>query len=133
MPVDPKTNENILFLTVGKDVKLNFTNKKQLDTIQLSLNKIAEIFRNGLVDKATIFDVDTIGLITKSNHVTYVDVRTGRRCIIGNDKYTKVPIDQKRTKGKKENSDIFAHSTFEFFVSQDIPKDELVLPFNTRK
>ncbi|OUZ28218.1 hypothetical protein A5885_003565 [Enterococcus sp. 8E11_MSG4843] len=69
------TEEKVLYLTVGKEVRLVFGHKKErLYSIQLSLNKVSELVRNGLVTQNTLTEVDRIGLITKSNQNTYVKV-----------------------------------------------------------
>lgn len=45
-----------LYLTVGKEVSLSFTgNGEALQYIRLSVNKLAEIINNGLVDRQSIF------------------------------------------------------------------------------
>ncbi|MBO1139861.1 hypothetical protein FQS87_08125 [Enterococcus avium] len=128
-----KQNEgNVLFLTIGKEVKLNFDEADHLASIRLSINKIAEIVGNGLVNEESIFDVSIVGLITKSNYKTYIQVVGGRQVMHGNTNYEKIPINQKRTYSRKGNRDVYQQGFFEFYVKEGekIPKRRLILPYN---
>lgn len=127
-----KEQENVLFLTIGKEVKLNFDENDYLSSIRISVNKVAELFGNRLVNESSIYDVEIIGLITKSNYKTYIRVVDGRQFVRGNAKYKEVPVDQKRTHEKKGNRTVYSQGYFEFFVkkSEKIEKNELILPYN---
>lgn len=124
--------DSILFLTIGKEVKLNFDQQDNLYSIRLSINKVAELVSNKLLTEESIFNVSMIGLITKSNFKTYIRVIGGKQSISGDMKYEKVSIDQEKTRGKKRNRKIYQQGFFEFFVSNDeiVPKRKLILPYN---
>ncbi|OJG77532.1 hypothetical protein RV10_GL002366 [Enterococcus pallens] len=127
-----KEQENVLFLTIGKEVKLNFDENDYLSSIRLTVNKVAELFGNKLVNESSIFNVEIIGLITQSNYRTYIRVVDGRQCVRGNAKYKEVAVDQKRTHEKEGNRKVYSQGHFEFFVkkSEKIKKNELILPYN---
>lgn len=62
-------NEGItIYLTIGKEVKLNFDSENNLSSIRLSINKVAELFGNKVVNEESIFYVSTVALVTKSNY-----------------------------------------------------------------
>ena len=128
-----KQNEaNVFFLTIGKEVKLNFDEADNLASIRLSINKVADIVGNGLVNEESIFDVSIVGLITQSNYKTYIQVIGGKQVMNGNAKYEKVPINQKRTDERKGNRNVYQQGYFEFYVNDNekIPKRRLILPYN---
>ena len=76
-----------LYLTVGKEVSLSFTgNGEALQYIRLSVNKLAEIINNGLVDRQSIFEIDEVSLITK------VIIRPLCKWSLGNKYYTVIRI-----------------------------------------
>lgn len=88
-----------LYLTVGKEVSLSFTgNGEALQYIRLSVNKLAEIINNGLVDRQSIFEIDEVSLITKSNYKTVVQVVAGKQVLHGNTDHVDVVIDKDKTK-----------------------------------
>ena len=90
-----------LYLTVGKEVSLSFTgNGEALQYIRLSVNKLAEIINNGLVDRQSIFEIDEVSLITKSNYKTVVQVVAGKQVLHGNTDHVDVVIDKDKTKQK---------------------------------
>lgn len=129
-------NEGItIYLTIGKEVKLNFDSENNLSSIRLSINKVAELFGNKVVDKESIFYVSTIALVTKSNYKTYISVVGGKQVISGDAAYEEVIIDQERTSNKKENKNVYEQGYFEFFVSEEdkIPRKKLILPRNIKK
>ena len=122
------TEEKVLHLTVGKEVRLTFTAKfERLRSIQLSLNKVSELIRNGLVTQETLTEVDRIGLITKSNHNTYVQVEDIRQVPIDPIEVM-VPINKKKTKAKFNPNESWARQGwFEYIVSdnQEISREDL--------
>lgn len=122
----------ILYLTIGKEVKLNFDPQDNLYSIRLSINKIAELFSNKLLTEESIFEVSVIGLITKSNFKTYISVVGGKQVINGDTKYKKVSISQEKTHDKKGNKNVYQQGFFEFFVSDEekVPKNKLIIPRN---
>lgn len=124
-----------IYLTIGKEVKLNFDSENNLSSIRLSINKVAELFGNKVVDKESIFYVSTIALVTKSNYKTYISVVGGKQVISGDAAYEEVIIDQERTSNKKENKNVYEQGYFEFFVSEEdkIPRKKLILPRNIKK
>ncbi|MEJ4197250.1 hypothetical protein [Enterococcus faecium] len=121
-----------VYLTVGKGVKLIFDSENNLSNIRLSINKVAELFGNNVVDEESIFLVSTVALITKSNYKTFVPVDIGREIINGITNDRRVKIDQKRTSNKKGNKNVYEQGYFEFFVSEEnkIPKRKLIVPRN---
>lgn len=127
-----QSEATVLFLTIGKEVKLNFDEADNLASIRLSINKVAEIVGNGLVNEESIFDVSIIGLITKSNYKTYIRIIGGKQVINGNANYEKVPINRKRTAEKIGNKDVYQQGYFEFYVEENekIPRRKLILPYN---
>lgn len=128
-------NCEILYLTIGKEVKVNFDEENYLASIRLSINKIAELFGNKVVNEESIFYVSTIGLVTKSNYKTYISVVGGKQVISGNANYEKVTVDQERTSKKTGNTKVFEQGYFEFFVSEEdkIPRNKLIVPRNIKK
>ncbi|EOS7974882.1 hypothetical protein DZ775_RS14295, partial [Enterococcus hirae] len=44
-----------VYLSVGKGVKLIFDSENNLSNIRLSINKVAELFGNNIVDEKSIF------------------------------------------------------------------------------
>lgn len=122
------TEEKILHLTVGKEVRLTFTPKfERLRSIQLSLNKVSELIRNGLVTQGTLTEVDRIGLITKSNHNTYVEVEDIRKVPVQS-KEVMVPINKKKTKAKFDPNEPWQRQGwFEYIVAdnQSISRGDL--------
>lgn len=124
-----------IYLTIGKEVKLNFDSENNLSSIRLSINKVAELFGNKVVDEESIFYVSTIALVTKSNYKTYISVEGGKQVITGNAVYEEVIIDQERTSNKEGNKNVYEQGYFEFFVSEEekIPKSKLILPYNVRQ
>ncbi|HAQ1416904.1 TPA: hypothetical protein IXI33_001967 [Enterococcus faecium] len=121
-----------VYLTVGKGVKLIFDSENYLSNIRLSINKVAELFGNNVVDEESIFLVSTVALITKSNYKTFVPVDIGREIINGITNDRRVKIDQKRTSNKKGNKNVYEQGYFEFFVSEEnkVPKRKLIVPRN---
>ncbi|EGO9937239.1 hypothetical protein IDD99_002218 [Enterococcus faecium] len=121
-----------VYLTVGKGVKLIFDSENNLSNIRLSINKVAELFGNNVVDEESIFLVSTVALITKSNYKTFVPVDIGRETINGITNDRRVKIDQKRTSNKKGNKNVYEQGYFEFFVSEEnkVPKRKLIVPRN---
>lgn len=121
-----------VYLTVGKGVKLIFDSENNLSNIRLSINKVAELFGNNVVDEESIFLVSTVALITKSNYKTFVPVDIGREIINGITNDRRVKIDQKRTSNKKGNKNVYEQGHFEFFVSEEnkVPKRKLIFPYN---
>ncbi|ELA82294.1 TPA: hypothetical protein IXR49_000962 [Enterococcus faecium] len=121
-----------VYLTVGKGVKLIFDSENNLSNIRLSINKVAELFGNNVVDEESIFLVSTVALITKSNYKTFVPVDIGREIINGITNDRRVKIDQKRTSNKKGNKNVYEQGYFEFFVSEEnkVPKRKLIVPRN---
>lgn len=121
-----------VYLTVGKGVKLIFDSENNLSNIRLSINKVAELFGNNVVDEESIFLVSTVALITKSNYKTFVPVDMGREIINGITNDRRVKIDQKRTSNKKGNKNVYEQGYFEFFVSEEnkVPKRKLIVPRN---
>lgn len=121
-----------VYLTVGKGVKLIFDSENNLSNIRLSINKVAELFGNNVVDEESIFLISTVALITKSNYKTFVPVDIGREIINGITNDRRVKIDQKRTINKKGNKNVYEQGHFEFFVSEEnkVPKRKLILPYN---
>ncbi|OTO49808.1 hypothetical protein [Enterococcus faecium] len=121
-----------VYLTVGKGVKLIFDSENNLSNIRLSINKVAELFGNNIVDEESIFLVSTVVLITKCNYKTFVSVDIGREIINGITNDRRVEIDQKRTSTKKGNKNVYQQGYFEFFVSEEnkVPKRKLILPYN---
>lgn len=128
-------NCEILYLTIGKEVKVNFDEENYLASIRLSINKVAELFGNKVVNEETIFYVSTIGLVTKSNYKTYISVRDSKQVIGLKSDYEKVKVDQERTSKKTGNKKVFEQGYFEFFVSEEekIPKNKLILPYNVKR
>lgn len=114
------TEEKVLYLTVGKEVRLVFGHKKErLHSIQLSLNKVSELVRNGLVTQKTLTEVDRIGLITKSNHNTYVKVEDIRQVPL-DPKEVMVPINKKKTRAKFNPKEPWQRQGwFEYIVADD--------------
>lgn len=121
-----------VYLTVGKGVKLIFDSENNLSNIRLSINKVAELFGNNIVDEESIFLVSTVVLITKCNYKTFVSVDIGREIINGITNDRRVEIDQKRTSAKKGNKHVYQQGYFEFFVSKEnkVSKRKLILPYN---
>ena len=132
MTKEGERNEKIIYLTIGKEVKLKFDEQENLSSIRLSVNKVAELVGNELLTEESIFHVSLVGLITKSNYKTYIRVVGGKQVISGDAKYEKVPINQKKTRDKKGNKNIYQQGFFEFFVSdkEKVPKKKLILPYN---
>lgn len=129
-------NEGItIYLTIGKEVKLNFDSENNLSSIRLSINKVAELFGNKVVNEESIFYVSTVALVTKSNYKTFISVVGGKQVISGDAVYEEVMIDQERTSNKRENKNVYEQGYFEFFVSEEdkIPKEKLILPYNVKK
>jgi len=93
----------------------------------LSVNKLAEIINNGLVDRQSIFEIDEVSLITKSNYKTVVQVVAGKQVLHGNTNHVDVVIDKDKTKRKAAGKDIFINGDFLFIVDQEqrISKQEL--------
>ncbi|EMF0152764.1 hypothetical protein N8A33_002693 [Enterococcus hirae] len=97
-------NEGItIYLTIGKEVKLNFDSENNLSSIRLSINKVAELFGNKVVNEESIFYVSTVALVTKSNYKTFISVVGGKQVISGDAVYEEVMIDQERTSNKRGN------------------------------
>lgn len=121
-----------VYLTVGKGVKLIFDSENNLSNIRLSINKVAELFGNNIVDEESIFLVSTVVLITKCNYKTFVSVDIGREIINGITNDRRVEIDQKRTSAKKGNKNVYQQGYFEFFVSEEnkVSKRKLILSYN---
>ena len=121
-----------VYLTVGKGVKLIFDSENNLSNIRLSINKVAELFGNNIVDEESIFLVSTVVLITKCNYKTFVSVDIGREIINGITNDRRVEIDQKWTSAKKGNKNVYQQGYFEFFVSKEnkVSKRKLILPYN---
>ncbi|PEH49793.1 hypothetical protein [Enterococcus faecium] len=129
-------NEGItIYLTIGKEVKLNFDSENNLSSIRLSINKVAELFGNKVVNEESIFYVSTVALVTKSNYKTFISVVGGKQVISGDAVYEEVMIDQERTSNKRENKNVYEQGYFEFFVSEEdkILKEKLILPYNVKK
>ncbi|MEJ4686912.1 hypothetical protein SJ958_08880 [Enterococcus faecium] len=129
-------NEGItIYLTIGKEVKLNFDSENNLSSIRLSINKVAELFGNKVVNEESIFYVSTVALVTKSNYKTFISVVGGKQVISGDAVYEEVMIDQERTSNKSGNKNVYEQGYFEFFVSEEdkIPKEKLILPYNVKK
>ncbi|EMF0501359.1 TPA: hypothetical protein ACF1UX_001672 [Enterococcus hirae] len=129
-------NEGItIYLTIGKEVKLNFDSENNLSSIRLSINKVAELFGNKVVNEESIFYVSTVALVTKSNYKTFISVVGGKQVISGDAVYEEVMIDQERTSNKRGNKNVYEQGYFEFFVSEEekIPKEKLILPYNVKK
>lgn len=128
-------NENILYLTIGKEVKIQFDNEDNLEKIELSNNKIGELFSNGLIDQTSIFDITVIGLITKSNFKTYIRVRDNRPAIHSKNDYEYVSVDQKQTREHKGNNNPMEAGKFIFYVEKGgkYPKNGLVSLYNPKK
>lgn len=124
-----------IYLTIGKEVKLNFDSENNLSSIRLTINKVAELFGNKVVDEESIFYVSTIALVTKSNYKTYISVVSGKQVITGDAVYEEVIIDQERTSNKEGNKNVYEQGYFEFFVSEEekIPKSKLILTYNVRQ
>lgn len=124
------TEEKVLHLTVGKEVRLAFGHKKErLHSIQLSLNKVSELVRNGLVSQQTLTEVDCIGLITKSNHNTYIQVKDIRQVPLDTEEVM-VPINKKKTRAKFSPNESWARQGwFEYIVSenQEISRGDLYI------
>ncbi|HIB1918129.1 TPA: hypothetical protein ACWWDF_002842 [Enterococcus faecium] len=134
MTKEEERNPKILYLTIGKEVKPHFDSENNLSSIRLSINKVAELFGNKVVDEESMFHVSTVALVTKSNYKTYISVVGGQQVIIGDATYEKVLIDQERTSNKKENKTIYKQGYFEFFVSEEvkIPRNKLNLNYVPR-
>lgn len=132
MTKEGERHDKILYLTIGKEVKLKFDEQENLSSIRLSVNKIAELFGNQLLTEESIFEVSLVGLITKSNFKTYIRVIGGKQVISGDAKYEKVPINQKKTRDKKGNKSVYQQGFFEFFVADEdkVSKRKLILPYN---
>ncbi|GMC02544.1 hypothetical protein K5E_22090 [Enterococcus thailandicus] len=132
MTKEGERHEKILYLTIGKEVKLKFDEQENLSSIRLSVNKVAELFGNELLTEESIFEVSLIGLITKSNFKTYIRIVGGKQIISGDTKYEKVSINQKKTRDKKGNKNVYQQGFFEFFVSNEekVSKKKLILPRN---
>lgn len=130
-----RKNGITICLTIGKEVKLRFDSENYLSSIRLSINKVAELFGNNIVNEKSIFDVTTVALITQSNYKTYISVDSIQSMIKGDAVYEEVSIDQKKTRAKKGNENVFTQGHFEFFVSEQdkIPKNKVVFPFPPRK
>lgn len=127
-----KSENRMIFLTVGKEVKMFFNQNNNLKKIRLSLNKVAELFGNGIVDEETIFEVNKISLVTKTNYKTVIRVVNGTQKMIGNAKIEKVGVDQDKTKSQEGNFKIKQQGFFDFFVAEGetVPKFKLLLPYN---
>ncbi|EOF73644.1 hypothetical protein SGC_02590 [Enterococcus faecium EnGen0136] len=86
-------NEGItIYLTIGKEVKLNFDSENNLSSIRLSINKVAELFGNKVVNEESIFYVSTVALVTKSNYKTFISVVGGKQVISGDAVYEEVKM-----------------------------------------
>lgn len=135
MTEEKMKNEIVLYLTVGKEVKMEFDHDDCLEKIRLSTNKVGELFRNNIVDKESIFDVSTIGLITKNNFVSYVRLRDGVSKVLGDSAEKYVIIDQKKTSALKGNKTVSMQGYFIFFVSKEerIKKASFSQTFNHQK
>lgn len=123
-------NENelkTLYLTVGKEVSLSFKGDgSSLKFVRLSVNKLAEIIRNGLVDRHSIFEIDEISLITKSNYTTTVKVVNGKQMLSGDCESVDISVDKNQTKRKAAGKDIFTSGDFIFYVQENqLTKDQL--------
>ncbi|EOA3384194.1 MULTISPECIES: hypothetical protein [Enterococcus] len=121
-----------VYLSVGKGVKLIFDSENNLSNIRLSINKVAELFGNNIVDEKSIFFVSTIALITKGNYKTFAPIDMGREIINGITDDRQVKIDKKSTCSKKGNKKVFEQGYFEFYVSKEnkVSKRKLILPYN---
>lgn len=131
MTKEEEKKPKILYLTIGREVKLIFDLQDNLSSIRLSINKVAELFGNQLLTEESIFDVTMVGLITKSNYKTYISIVGGKQVLSGDTKYEKVPINQKKTRDKQENKNVYRQGFFEFFVSDEekLPKKQLIFPY----
>lgn len=130
MTKEEERDHKILYLTIGREVKLIFDQQQNLSSIRLSTNKVAELFSNQLLTEESIFDVTMVGLITKSNYKTYISIIGGKQVVSGDAEYEKVPINQRKTQSKQGNKNVYRQGFFEFFVSdkEKLSRNELVFP-----
>lgn len=107
-----------LFLTVGKEVSLSFEGDgSYLKEVRLSVNKLAELISNQIVDRESIFKIDEISLITKSNYKTIVKVENGKQMLSGTKDSMDFTVDKEKTRASKEGKNIFTSGDFIFYVS----------------
>lgn len=122
----------VVYDLIKKGVRLIFDSENNLSNIRLSINKVAELFGNNIVDEKSIFFVSTIALITKGNYKTFAPIDMGREIINGITDDRRVKIDKKSTCSKKGNKNVFEQGYFEFYVSKEnkVSKHKLILPYN---
>lgn len=125
-------NENVLYLTVGKEVKMQFDENDNLEKIRLSTNKIGELFSNGTIDETSIFDVSMLGLITMNNFKTYVRLDDQRQVIDTKTDYKYVGVNKDKTRNHTGNKKVAQQGHFMFFVAEDDkhPRGKMVQLFN---
>lgn len=117
-------NEGItIYLTIGKEVKLNFDSENNLSSIRLSINKVAELFGNKVVNEESIFYVSTVALVTKSNYKTFISVVGGKQVISGDAVYEEVMIDQERTSNKRGNKNVYEQGYFEMQMTREYARE----------
>lgn len=75
MELRDETKTLFLVPGTGKDVRLYFNQTKtKLEKVRLSLNKVAEILSNGFIDEQSFLQIESIGLITRSNFKTMIRI-----------------------------------------------------------
>lgn len=80
MEVRNETKTLFLVPGAGKDVRLYFNQTKtKLEKVRLSLNKVAEILSNGFIDEQSFLQIESIGLITRSNFKTMIRIENSAR------------------------------------------------------
>lgn len=112
--------KKIVYLTVGKEVSLSFSGEfEKLKYIRLSLNKVAELLNNELIDSESIFDIDEVCLITKSNYRTVVKVIGNKQELQGNNETVNVRINKDKTRQRKKGKNLLTSGDFIFVVDQN--------------
>lgn len=114
-----------LYLAVGDNVRLVFEEptkpsedrESRLVSICITMNKLAEIIKNGPYTKENIWDVQVVKLITKTNFFTKVNIPKKKRALIINssEELSVNLICRKEVKCKN----IFEQPRFTFFVHPD--------------
>lgn len=118
-----KDETKTLFLVpgAGKDVRLYFNPAKtKLEKIRLSLNKVAELLSNGFIDEEGFLQIESIGLITRSNFKTMIRIEGVQRGKIEQE-VVNVSVDTLETRKRhdEKSKPLLSQPYFEFIIAAD--------------
>ncbi|MCL8369492.1 hypothetical protein M8267_14030 [Enterococcus faecalis] len=121
MEVRDETKTLFLVPGAGKDVRLYFNQTKtKLEKVRLSLNKVAEILSNGFIDEQSFLQIESIGLITRSNFKTMIRIEGIQQGKIEQE-VVNVTVDTKETQKlhDEKNKPLLGQPYFEFIIDAE--------------